>query len=89
MSLHDALQDLEYPCDYPFKLICQPQAVDAVRAQMLASLRQADELKSVSQRASSSGKYIALTVTIVAPDAAQIEKVYADLAGVEGIVTSL
>ena len=53
-----------------------------------ASLRLA-AITDAHQRASRNGRYIALTVTITAQSAAQIEKVYADLAPVPGIITSL
>lgn len=89
MSLHAALQDLEYPCTYPFKLICQPDAVERVRECILASVGDQAAITDAHQRASRNGRYIALTVTITAQSAAQIEKVYADLAPVPGIITSL
>ncbi len=89
MSLHAALQDLDYPCPYPFKLICQPDAVENVREHVLSSLGQTATVTDVHQRASRNGRYIALTVTINAESAPQIEKVYADLAPVPGIITSL
>lgn len=89
MSLRAALQDLEYPCVYPFKLICQPDAVERVRECILTSVGDQAAVTDVHQRASRNGSYIALTVTINAQSAAQIEKVYADLGPVPGIVTSL
>ncbi len=89
MSLHAALENLEYPCDYPFKLICQPEAVEAVRACILHSLGDDAEITDVHQRASRNGKYVALTLSIRASGAAQIEAVYRELASVQGIVTSL
>ncbi|MGJ8668716.1 MAG: DUF493 domain-containing protein [Oceanococcus sp.] len=89
MSLHDALQAQDYPCDYPFKLICQPGSVAVVREKILESLGSSAEVKDVHQRASRSGKYISLTVVAVVANAAQVEKVYSDLGEVPGIVTSL
>ncbi len=89
MSLHAALQDLDYPCTYPFKLICQPDAVENVRQCVLASLGDSADVTDVHQRASRNGRFVALTVTLKAESAAQIEKVYADLAPLPGIVTSL
>ena len=89
MSLHDALQAQDYPCDYPFKLICQPNSVEVVREKIIESLGPSAELKDVHQRASRSGKYISLTVVAVVNNASQVEKAYADLDGVPGIVTSL
>ncbi|ORE87360.1 hypothetical protein ATO7_09972 [Oceanococcus atlanticus] len=89
MSLHAALQELDYPCTYPFKLICQPDAVETVRQAILKSLGDGAEVTDVHQRASRNGRFVSLTVTITAQSAAQIETVYADLAPVPGIVTSL
>ena len=89
MSLHRALEAQDYPCDYPFKLICTPQAVEEVRARVLNTLGPGSLIKDVHQRASRGGRYIALTVTIEAIGAEQIESVYAALADVPGIVTSL
>jgi putative lipoic acid-binding regulatory protein len=89
MSLHAALQGLEYPCEYPFKLICQPLAIESVRACILTSIGESATITDSHQRASRNGKYIALTITINATNAPQIEQVYAALRGVTGIVTSL
>ena len=89
MSLHDALEAQDYPCDYPFKLICQPDAVDPVRTAILGSLGDATTIKDVHQRASRTGKFVSLTVLAVVQSAAQVEQVYADLSTVPGIVTSL
>lgn len=89
MTLHTALQDLDYPCTYPYKLICRPDAVETVRGCVLRTLGPQAQVLDVHQRASKNGKYIALTISITASSAAQIESVYAALRGVDGIVTSL
>ena len=89
MSLLSALQDLEYPCHYPFKLICRPEAVDEVRAAIITSLGTETLITDVRKRASRNGQYIALSLAIQATSAAQIAKVYEDLRDVSGIVTSL
>ncbi len=89
MSLHSALQDLEYPCDYPFKLICAPDAAESVRACILSSLGDDAVITDVHQRASRSGRYIALTVIIQAVSSSQIEQVYEALKTASGIITSL
>lgn len=89
MSLHDALEGLEYPCDYPFKLICVPNAVEDVRSQILNSLGAQARIIDVHQRASRNGKYVALTVIAEVSNAAQVEIVYDELKAVQGIVTSL
>ena len=88
MSLADALRGEDYPCRYPFKLVCRPDALDDVKRAIRAALP-ADAAPEWRQRASRNGNYIALTVTIRAESAAQIEAVYAALAPVPGIVTSL
>ena len=89
MSLHDALEAQDYPCSYPFKLICKPDAADAVRAQILKSLGDDAKIQDAHQRASRSGKFISVTVVAVVESAAQVEQVYQDLDGLTGIVTSL
>ncbi len=89
MTLHSALQDLDYPCTYPFKLICQPASVEAVRLSILQSLGADARIVDIHQRASRNGRYVALTVQAEAQSASQIESVYADLQTVPGIVTSL
>lgn len=89
MSLLSALQDLDYPCEYPFKLICEPQAVENVRASVIKSLGEDAIITRVHQRASRNGSYVALTVSVQASSARQIATVYQDLRDVPGIVTSL
>ncbi len=89
MSLQQALRELDYPCEYAFKLICQPDSVDTVRLRILESLGDSDRVKNVQQRASRTGKYISLTVLAVVQEAAEVERVYADLQDQPGIVTSL
>lgn len=89
MSLREALDGQDYPCDYPFKLICQPDAVETVRRAILDSLGTSTPIHDVQQRASRSGRYVALTVRAQVASADQVEQVYQDLGGVSGIVTSL
>lgn len=89
MSLHQALQQLDYPCDYPFKLICKPDAVDRVRAKVLQSLGEQTRIKDVHQRASRTGKFVSLSIKAQVSSGDQVVQVYADLEGEPGIVTSL
>lgn len=89
MSLHAALRELDYPCAYPYKLICKPSAIETVRARVLETLGDDARILDVHQRASRSGRYVSLTVSFEAKSAEQIEAVYDALTGVDGIVTSL
>lgn len=88
MSLGTALRGENFPCEYPFKLVCLPQAAAQIQAIVMAN-RPAHEQPRVQQRASRNGKYLALTITVTANSAEEIEAVYAALKGTPGIVTSL
>lgn len=88
MSLASALRALDYPCEYPLKLVVRPEAVDDIRARLQGAAPH-DAALNMHQRASRNGRYIALTAKFTANNAEEIEALYAGLASAEGIVMSL
>ena len=68
---------LEFPCKFPIKVIGEdsPQLKDQVLAIIKAQVTNLDEL-SIRTSPSKNGKYIAITVTIVAESQAQLDNIY-------------
>ncbi len=90
MALSEALAQLNYPCNYPFKFFCRPapETIIAIRDTIARSAPDWDPEELV-QRPSRTGRFVALTATIQARDAAQIETIYLQLAAVDGILMSI
>lgn len=71
---------IEFPCDYPIKVI--GDAGVGLREQVVEIMgRHAGEVNEalITERASREGRYIAITVTIVATGQPQLEDIFADL----------
>jgi putative lipoic acid-binding regulatory protein len=69
-----------YPCDFPVKIIGFPCA--EFEADVLSVMRAfAGEVKEqdVSRRTSAGGKYLSLTIRIVARSRAHLDQLYAEL----------
>ncbi len=71
---------IEFPCDYPIKVIGDNVAefrekVMAVFARHAAPVADAD----ISERLSSGGRYISMTVKIIATGKPQLEDIHTDL----------
>lgn len=76
-----------YPCDFPVKIIGFPRA--EFEADVMAIVRtHAGDLKeeNVSRKTSAGGKYISLTVRIVARNREHLEKLYAELNAHEAVI---
>lgn len=68
---------LEFPCDFPLKIM--GQAHDELAQQVLGVVQKFApdyDGKNMEMRASSSGKYISLTCTIKAQSKAQLDDLY-------------
>ena len=73
---------LEFPCAFPIKIM--GLANDALAQAVLAVVRRhaADfDGATMEMRASSGGKYVSLTCTIVATSKAQLDALYRELTG--------
>ena len=87
MSVSDEL--FQFPCDFPIKVMGRDSAATSptfagpsVRTLTLASVeRHAGSLApdSISERASSKGRFLSLTYTIRAESRAQLDRIYQDL----------
>ena len=89
-STESALALLEYPNRYPLKVF--GRHADDFEAIVLALVRaripQAEHIE-VTQRSSSGGKYLALTLTFTVYTQQQLEDIYRDLYECEQVVMSL
>ena len=77
---------IEFPCDYPVKVIGEysPEFV----AEVLAIVRRHDDRVSedkVKERASSKGKYHAISINLWATGKPQLDRLFADLKTHPGI----
>lgn len=71
---------IDYPCDFPIKVMGE-QVTGFVEA-MLMIVRQFDPEwsdKRMTQRSSSNGKYVGLTLTVRATSRAQLDELYRTL----------
>ena len=77
---HDTL--LEFPCDFPIKIMGMHQD-DFARSMVEIVLRHAPDFaaESVEMRASATGKYLSLTCTIRATSRVQLDNLYLELTG--------
>lgn len=78
MSVSDEL--FQFPCDFPIKVMGRDS--ESFRTLTLAIVeRHAGSLapESISERASSKGRFLSLTYTIRAENRAQLDRIYQDL----------
>ena len=78
---------LQYPTDYPIKVVGRPS--DEFRARVHATmLRHAPKLDSdrVTERLSENGNYLSISYTIVAESNEQIVALVTDLKATEGVL---
>jgi len=78
---------LQYPTDYPIKVVGRPS--DEFRARVHAvMLRHAPELDPdrVTERLSENGKYLSISYIIVAESSEQIVALVNDLKGTDGVM---
>ncbi len=71
---------IEYPCDFPIKVM--GEQVDGFVQAMLMIVRQFDpewDDSRLSQRTSSAGKYLGLTLTVKATSREQLDELYRTL----------
>jgi putative lipoic acid-binding regulatory protein len=81
---------LQYPTDYPIKVVGRPS--DEFRARVHAAmLRHAPGLDPdrVTERLSENGNFLSISYTIVAESSAQVIALVNDLKATEGVLTIL
>jgi uncharacterized protein len=79
---------LQYPTDYPIKVVGRPS--DEFRARVHATmLRHAPKLDTdrVTERLSENGNFLSISYTIVAESSEQVVALVNDLKATEGVLT--
>lgn len=78
---------LQFPCDYVFKVFGDNQRGEQFHLDVLAAVSETIPvgLDSLRHRSSSGGKYICLSVLVMAESRSQLEAIYRALKKVEGL----
>ena len=79
----------EFPGPFEFRVVVRPPASAPTLTAMAAAAGEGAVVEEVTERLSRNGNYVALHVRIQVPDAERVLDVYAVLATVEGVLTSL
>lgn len=90
MSLRERLDDLEYPCEYPFKLVFQARS--SLAAEVEAQLHQvlgSDRKWNLNLQPSRTGKYVSLTVSLQVCSADEVEQLHHHLSSLPGVLVQL
>lgn len=71
---------LKFPCRFPIKVMgeAHPELLEAVQASIARHVADPDSV-SVTQRASSGGNYVGVTITLTAVSQEQLDALYRDL----------
>jgi putative lipoic acid-binding regulatory protein len=81
---------LTYPCSYPVKVFIRPDAEVEQRLQALVRERlAADAPLEIERRASSTGKYVCLTLVFTAEDESQLMGITGAISADPGVVLAL
>jgi uncharacterized protein len=77
-----------YPCVFPVKIV--GECCDEFETSVLAVMKNyADDLSSekISRKLSQGGKYLSLTINIIAKDREYVEKLYKELNALDKVIT--
>ena len=90
MALRDQLDALDYPCEYPFKVVFQARSslAQEVETALRGVLGEARDY-TLSLQPSRTGKYVSLTVRLQVRDADEVERLHHTLAAVPGVMVCL
>ena len=86
----DAPQKLEFPCDYPIKVMVRAGA--EVRGEVARAIERhagPEAARRCSERLSAEGRFAGLTYTIRATGPEHIAALFADLRGLPGVMLVL
>lgn len=90
MSLRERLDDLEYPCEYPYKLVFQARSSLAAEVEtQLHEVLGSDRSWKLNLQPSRTGKYVSLTVTLEVYSADEVEQLHRHLAALPGVLVQL
>lgn len=76
----DADSPFEFPCEFPIKAMARAD-VDLHTLVHDIVARHAQIIGALQSRSSSAGKYLAVTITIMATSRAQLDQIYQELSG--------
>ena len=81
---------LEFPCDFPVKAMGRnDEGFEDLVTKIILAHAEPVAAVPVSTSASSSGKYLSVTVTIEAVSKAQLDRIYQDLTDCELVLVAL
>jgi uncharacterized protein len=81
---------LQFPCRFPIKAMGRADGdVEAIVVEIVRRHAPGFEAAAVRVRASSGGKWVAVTVTIEAQSRAQLDAIYRDLSAHDSVVWAL
>jgi uncharacterized protein len=81
---------LVYPCSFPVKVFIRPEpGVEERLQELVRGHLQPEAALEVERRASSTGKYLCLTLTFVAEDEAHLTRITSAIGADPGVVLSL
>lgn len=81
---------LVYPCSFPVKVFIRPEpGVEERLQELVRGHLRAEALLEVERRASSTGKYLCLTLTFVAEDEAHLTRITGAIGADPAVVLSL
>jgi putative lipoic acid-binding regulatory protein len=82
---------LEFPCDFPVKAmgLARDDEFPAFVSQIVQRHAPSSNLGTLSSKISSAGKYISVTVTVLAENKQQLDSIYMELTGSPRVVMAL
>lgn len=90
MALRDQLDNLDYPCTYPFKVVFESRSSLTVEVEEVLRVTLGEDREwELGLKPSSTGKYVSLTVTLSVEGADEVEKLHHALATVPGVMVAL
>lgn len=90
MTTQDQDTLLEFPCDFPIKIMGRNHADLEQVVLTIVNTHVTDfDADSMSRRESKNGKYVSITVTILAQNKMQIDNIYQELTAHELVMMAL
>lgn len=74
---------IDFPCEHTFKVIATPEGLEQRVRDRLAAQGQPDP--HISERPSSSGRWMSLSVTVAVASGRDLDRLYTALEGMEGV----
>lgn len=74
---------LDFPCEHTFKVIATPEGLEQQVRGVLSLQGQPNPV--ISERPSSSGRWLSLSVTVQVASGAELDRLYTTLEGLQGL----